>query len=637
MDLALNNGDELLSNIGKLPKCDSLSICRAGMVRIPQLITCLTNLESLDLSSNPIQTLEPLWDANLPKLRSLNLSACWLKELPYGPPTFANTLETLKLDGNFLGRSCPNFSIFKKLTKLSLIANNFAKFPVLPPNIHTLLFRMNAFKTIPQSSLRVLDAQYCSVGENLVIEARQISELHLSHCSLTGVVKIPAMPLLDVVDLSNNSITGIEFEASRRITEVRLAFNGIDKFPEFLMHLPMLRVLDLSHNAIDSIPKDLTSFKRLEYFDMSHNQLITPNLILPAKLSIVKLSFNFSVGFENLPGSMRQLDLSFCSVVVLPTVPASIDWLALYFVKTVIMRDTMKALTVDSDEIQNALAPAGMFQNGNVVLTSPAIVDVKTLMNERMAENIGCSTTRGRSTKYEDNLMYVESSGVSFVGIFDGHVGVESAFVSAETFSKLLGPNVATVFDDKPSHLKKAVKRTFALVNDELRRRAVKDGTTAVIVGLKGRRLFIAHLGDSLALLVNANNVEWLTKSHRPTVREEYERMKLQNKSVSEDWRVDGRLCVSRSLGDFWCCDGMYDDPDVSVKELNNDACAIVLGCDGLWDYIDPGVVANVVRGIHDPVRAAKLIQDYAFACGSHDSISVVVISITLPQPITEQ
>ena len=111
----------------------------------------------------------------------------------------------------------------------------------------------------------------------------------------------------------------------------------------------------------------------------------------------------------------------------------------------------------------------------------------------------------------------------------------------------------------------------------------------------------------------------------------------LQNKSVSEDWRVDGRLCVSRSLGDFWCCDGMYDDPDVSVKELHNDACAIVLGCDGLWDYIDPGVVANVVRGIHDPVRAAKLIQDYAFACGSHDSISVIVISIALPQPITEQ
>ena len=636
MDLTLASGESLLVNIGKLPQAESITISRTGMVQLPRLITHLPNLRSLDLSSNPIQSLDPLWEANLPNLHFLNLSACWLKKLPYGTPTFANTLEILKLDGNFLGRSCPNFSVFKKLSKLSLIANNFSRFPVLPPNITTLLFRMNSFKTIPDSSLRVLDASYCSIGEAINIEARQITDLRLSHCGLTGVIRFPPMPLLDVIDLSNNSITGIVFESSRRITELRLAFNGLDVFPEFLRDMRMLRVLDLSHNAIDTLPKDLTSFKRLEYLDLSHNMMITPNLITPSKLAILKMSFNFSIGFENLPPNLRQLDASFCSVVVLPAIPTSIEWIALYFVKSVIIRETMKALTVDSDEITNALAPVSMFQERTVVLTSPAKLDIKTLMNEKMADNVGCSTTSGRSTKYEDNLMFFAESGVSFSGIFDGHVGIQSAFVSAETFSRLLGPQVATVFDDRPAVLKTAMKETFALVNDELRRRAVKDGTTAVIVGIKGRRICVAHLGDSLALLVNSENVEWLTKTHRPTEKEEYERMKLQRKAVTEDWRVDGKLCVSRSLGDFWCCDGMYDDPDVSARELGDDAMSIVLGCDGLWDYIDASAVANVVRSIRDPVRAARLLQDYAFACGSHDSISVIVINVVLPPPIKQ-
>jgi serine/threonine protein phosphatase PrpC len=156
----------------------------------------------------------------------------------------------------------------------------------------------------------------------------------------------------------------------------------------------------------------------------------------------------------------------------------------------------------------------------------------------------------------------------------------------------------------------------------------VKDGTTAVIVGLRGRRAVVAHIGDSLALMVGSGSWEWLTRPHRPTERIEYERMRRQRKNITKDWRVDGKLSVSRALGDFWCCGGMFDDPDVTVKEIPIDGMSIVLGCDGLWDYIDPGSVCNIIRSIRDPVRAAKLLQDYAFASGSHDAISVIVMNI---------
>jgi serine/threonine protein phosphatase PrpC len=310
------------------------------------------------------------------------------------------------------------------------------------------------------------------------------------------------------------------------------------------------------------------------------------------------------------------------------------EWLALYFVKTVILSDTRRALTVetgeDADRLATALVPAAGFHSRRIVLTTPQAVGVTTLINERMADGIGCSATSGRSTKFEDNFLSVRSEGVSFVGVFDGHAGHESAFVSAQTFAKLLGPLVGTVFCESPGIVKKAIKRSFGLVNDELRRRSVTDGTTAVVVGITGRRAVVAHLGDSLALMVTARTWEWLTRPHRPTDRTEYLRMRSQRKSVTADWRVDGKLSVSRSLGDFWCCDGMFDEPDVLVRDVPQDAMGIVLACDGLWDYVDPGSVCNVVREIRDPERAAKLLQDYAFASGSHDSISVIVVNVPI-------
>jgi serine/threonine protein phosphatase PrpC len=615
----------------------TLSFSRLTIVEIPRIVLSLPRLTSFDLSSNPIRSLDVLWDADLPALHELNLSACWLRSIPYGIPKFSATLEILILDGNFLGRSCPNFSVFGKVRKLSLVGNDFFEIPKLPTTIETLIFRMNSFSEVPASSLSELDAGYCDVRVPLSVNARQLTRLHLGHCGLAGHFQLSTLPLLSFLDLSNNSLTSVDVGSARRISELHLSFNGLSEFPFSLSKLAGLRTLDVSHNAIDSIPKDLTPFKRLEELDLSHNQLITPKLVLPNRLVRVRVGFNFSVGFEVFPPSLRELDASFCSIVTLPGVTQSMEWLALYFVKTVILSDTRRALTVesgeDADRLATALVPAGELRERRIVLTTPQVVGAETLINECLGDGIGCSATSGRSTKYEDNFMSVRSDEVSFVGVFDGHAGHESAFVSAQTFAKLLGPTVATVFWQAPGMVKKAIRRSFGLVNDELRRRSVKDGTTAVIVGIGRQRVVVAHLGDSLALMVTANGWEWLTRAHRPTCKAEYLRMRAQRKQVTADWRVDGKLSVSRSLGDFWCCDGMYDEPDVLVKEIPKDAVSIVLACDGLWDYVDPGSVCNVVRALRNPERAAKLLQDYAFASGSHDSISVIVVNVPIPSP----
>ncbi|KAK8888660.1 hypothetical protein M9Y10_033392 [Tritrichomonas musculus] len=735
---------DIIKKISQLQKAQTLSMSRCGLRELPIIILYLPKLTSLDLSSNPIKTLDPIWEASLPHLHSLNLSACWLRSLPVGPPSFFSTLENLNLDGNFLGRlsSHPlvNFSVFPKLKTLSLVGNDFIEVPVLPNRLEKCIFRLNSFKSIPQANVSIFDASYCSLSSPLSIYSGLLTNLNLSHCGITGVLSLPQLPLLDTIDASNNQITDVKFESSRRITVFRLSNNGISRLPDYLFKLPMIRVIELAHNAIESIPNDLDNFKRLESIDLSHNQLITGRLKLPLHLQAIRLSFNFFVAFESFPPSLQYLDVSFCKVAIIPLIPPSLEWIAAYFVQRLIVSDKvrMRAITDDTkrhrkkrhrsspspptpdkyikipkipkkpkiivnpndeksnspDKTRNLEEESAQEKSENIKLTkniekveklndlqnteqvdsqaklvysgsedyseyydddydsdkskngiaddhysfiqerpilgdTSSIVMTKALMNDKLSDYIGCSATSGRSTKYEDNFMSTVWGDISFVGVFDGHVGHEAAFISAEAFANLIGRFIGPSFNESPSVLKAAVRRTFALVNDELRRRDVKDGTTAVVVGVNNKtgRVCVGHLGDSLALMVCKDREEWLTKPHRPMDKLEYNRMRAEQKSVSIDWRVDGKLCVSRSLGDFWCCDGMYEEPDVKIKNLPSDIMSIVLGCDGIWDYIDSGVACNVVRSIRDPVRASRLLQDYAFASGSHDNISVIVMN----------
>ena len=601
------------------------------MINIPGILVYLNQLNSLDLSSNPIKSIDILWKGNLPNLKYLNLSACWLKKLPFEIPSFHLSLNEFILDGNFLNKNPPNFSIFFKLKILSLIGNEFFDLPFLPKGIEKLYFRLNSSKIIPETSLQYLDLSYCSLNLNFQINSHLIVYLDLSHCEIYNKFHLPSLPMLSQLFLNHNIITNFTLTNSKRLIELDLSYNCLDEIPKCLNNLPLLRILSLSHNLISQIPSDLTFLKRIESLDISHNLIISPLINLPSKINSLRTSFNFSISFEALPPSLNELDTSFCNIVSIPPVINPLKSISLYFIPIIIFSNQIKSISNEKNyDLDNSLILKNTFQRTKSIFNSFLDLGFNPLMNQELGKNIGCSATEGRSTKYEDNFLYIKDNDITYVGVFDGHVGEKSAFISAETFSSILNSIISKEFNSKPEKIKKAFNYSFSLVNDELRRREVKDGTTVVIVGVNSNKIICANLGDSLALLINKNNSSWLTKPHRPNDKIEYSKLRKVNKSVSNDWRVDGKLAISRSLGDFWCCDGMFESPDVSIFNYDENALSIVLACDGLWDYLDEGVICNLVRNVRDPVKASRLLQDFAFVAGSHDSISVIVFNLNV-------
>lgn len=60
-------------------------------------------------------------------------------------------------------------------------------------------------------------------------------------------------------------------------------------------------------------------------------------------------------------------------------------------------------------------------------------------------------------------------------------------------------------------------------------------------------------------------------------------------------YRVNGRLAVSRAIGDYGLKDVVIGEPDIAGITLNGKEDFLIMACDGLWDYAEEDEVATRV------------------------------------------
>jgi serine/threonine protein phosphatase PrpC len=142
--------------------------------------------------------------------------------------------------------------------------------------------------------------------------------------------------------------------------------------------------------------------------------------------------------------------------------------------------------------------------------------------------------------------------------------------------------------------------------------------------------LFVAHVGDSRALLVTRAAARFLTQDHVPTRQDEAERIHRAGGGVFKG-RVNGVLAVSRALGDMSLKSAVISTPDVVELQLSPQDCCLLLATDGLWDFVDEHDVYKLLSSdsaTHSMSNLAKLLADMAVDRGATDDISVVLIDL---------
>lgn len=244
---------------------------------------------------------------------------------------------------------------------------------------------------------------------------------------------------------------------------------------------------------------------------------------------------------------------------------------------------------------------------------------------------IGVSTDAGSREQNEDSYMLPPQATEQLhqrgylVAVADGMGGHSGGQLASQTCTRVLyeqfyGPNVVS--------LDAAITAVNSAVYSLARQMAAKDGmgTTLVAALFGGRRVLIAHAGDSRAYLVQHGQIEQLTHDH--TLVQERVRAGLLSQHDADAFQ--GQNPIVRAIGNTPTVEADY----TPVPQVQPGA-AVVLCSDGLVKTVPDNEIAQLVTRMA-PQQAAQQLVQLANQRGGPDNSTVAIVRVHA-LPITPQ
>jgi len=201
-----------------------------------------------------------------------------------------------------------------------------------------------------------------------------------------------------------------------------------------------------------------------------------------------------------------------------------------------------------------------------------------------------------------------------------GHQGGEVA-------SQVALETVAAMARDQGSDLD--LDAAVRAANEAILTRASDDnalkgmGTTLTIVRDEGRRITIAHVGDSRAYLLRDDELRQLTEDHTLV-----HRMVTEGKLTEEEAKIHPhRSILTRALGVEPGVEVDVDAREVTVGDR------FLLCSDGLTGMVEEPRIEEVLRTTPDPQQAADTLVEEANRAGGQDNITVVILDFVERDP----
>lgn len=219
----------------------------------------------------------------------------------------------------------------------------------------------------------------------------------------------------------------------------------------------------------------------------------------------------------------------------------------------------------------------------------------------------------------------IELSGgrtVQFYGVFDGHGGHLASHYCAEHMPQLVATAYAKAKGS--SHVERLeaalhsafveADRVFATMH------ARGDGTTATCIIIDAARITVANVGDSEAhLYTPPSGAVQLTADHRVERRDAKEEQRIfkagaqigrvrgaSGKPTGPERLYPGGLMVTRSIGDHDSTKACIPDPYIKTVPVPKEGGTILVGSDGVWDFIRPDEAARLAITSRKPKCGAS-------------------------------
>ncbi len=278
--------DTIPTEIGNLTNLTNLSIFNAAKGPIPASIGKLTNLLNLYLPTGNIDGTIPVELFGLSKLQSITLDDQKLSGTISESLGNLRNLNFLSMANNQLSGNIPStIGNLNNLLYLDFSGNKLSG--VIPPSLN---------KCTSLSNLKINNNELEGVVPPVFDNKFKLLSLDLSNNKLTGISEnIGKLTNLQTLNLNNNRLTSLpdSLNQLRALQSLSANNNKINRLPQNLNKLTNLTTLNLVNNEITTFHNDLCFLPNLTWIDLSFNRITRlPTMISDLKARILQIQDN---------------------------------------------------------------------------------------------------------------------------------------------------------------------------------------------------------------------------------------------------------------------------------------------------------------------------------------------------------
>ncbi|KAJ1988692.1 cysteinyl-tRNA synthetase [Dimargaris cristalligena] len=181
-----------------------------------------------------------------------------------------------------------------------------------------------------------------------------------------------------------------------------------------------------------------------------------------------------------------------------------------------------------------------------------------------------------------------------------------------------------------------ALRRAFLALNKHLGSHTERSsgddsklGASALFAYFVGNNVYLANVGNIMAVASRKGRAELLSDKHTPANPDEVTRIREAGGYISQEGLVQGEVEVTRSFGYFHLLPYVNANPSVYHLEVTEEDEFLIIASRGLWDYLSHQMAVDVARTLrHDMNLAAQKLRDYAISYGADKSLMVMVLGM---------
>jgi protein phosphatase len=217
----------------------------------------------------------------------------------------------------------------------------------------------------------------------------------------------------------------------------------------------------------------------------------------------------------------------------------------------------------------------------------------------------------------ENEDQFCIEKNLGFLAVADGMGGHASGEVASKMAIDIVRDYLKNEKEPLSNRMTSGIRLANKSIYDASRSQSQWNGmgTTIVAVLLGGKRLSIAHVGDSRVYLVRGGNIEQITDDHTIVSEQVQKGLMTREEAVQSDMRH----ILTRALG-------IAPDVNVDVDELTlSEGDRFVLCSDGLSELVSEGEILSTVLSRGRPEIACDQLIEMANQRGGDDNITVIV------------